>query len=89
MRMSYPAFRLLCDLVQPAFGDSVNCISGIHRSTEFKVGVCLYYLWNGTSYKVAADVGGIGESTVIEYVKAFCAVVTKCLKLIYMPGITS
>lgn len=89
MRMSYPSFRELCDYVQPSFGDLLNGISGIVRTTEFKVVTTLYYLGHCISWKVCADVAGIGASTVLIYVRDFVAALMKHLKPAYMPGMTT
>jgi len=59
----------------------------LRMTAAFKVGVCMYYLAQGTGgAHVMGDVASIGEATVRLYLKQFCRGVLDVLRCMYMPA---
>ena len=56
-----------------------------YPSLKFKVCACLYLFGHGGTVKVAADVAGIGTSTLRQYLFNFCAAIFNGVKPKYMP----
>jgi hypothetical protein len=83
-------FKTLVELIYASghMRDSVRVLFGGHEQRiplNFKIAAALFWLGHGGSITPAAAVAGLGNLTLILYLRQFCVIVILHLKPVYMP----